>query len=517
MKKKIIIAFLILFMLFLTGIVATLHIINKTTANLTALLLLHKVEVIRQDLVINVQTVQSNLYTIGTSFGKELDIIVDNVLKLQERAQTCSDCHHEAKVENEIVHLQQLTDQYKEALSYFITSTADTERIKRLQAFAADIGDRIITKSQWMAMTANEALRKKTTSAMNEVANSKKILTTTLAFAFLVGILFSLYFIRSITGPIAELLNATRNIKSGKLQYRIERRLRDEFGELAASFNEMAASLQEQYAKLQETERLAVVGELAAGMAHEIKNPMAGIKVSMEVLSQDSPLPPEDKEVLLRVINEIDRITALLKGLLSYARPPKPDLVSLDVNQLIEATIKSASYSLRSPKNKDKLQNRQIEFQTDLSPDLPHIIADPNQLQQVFLNLILNSVDAISSIPDRQGIITIRTRLSSENMAQISIADNGRGIDGKALEEIFKPFFTTKPQGTGLGLAITKRLIEQHNGGSITVANNADGEGVIFTINMPVETEGGLLAPKDGKPPPRLLEEKSHVKDNGVS
>ena len=152
MKKKIIISFLLLFLLFLGGIVTTLHIINKTTANLTALLLLHKVEVIRQDLVINVQTVQSNLYTIGTSFGKELDTIVDNVLKLRDRAQTCSDCHHEEQMKTEIHHLQELTEQYQEALSYFITSTADAERINRLQTFAADIGDRIIAKSQWMAM-----------------------------------------------------------------------------------------------------------------------------------------------------------------------------------------------------------------------------------------------------------------------------------------------------------------------------------------------------------------------------
>ena len=135
MKKKIIIAFFLLFLLFLGGVVTTLHIINKTTENLTALLFLHKVEVIRQDLVINVQTVQSNLYTIGTSFGKELDTIVDNVLKLRDRAQTCSDCHHEPELANEISHLQELTEQYMEALSYFITSTADTERIKRLQIF----------------------------------------------------------------------------------------------------------------------------------------------------------------------------------------------------------------------------------------------------------------------------------------------------------------------------------------------------------------------------------------------
>jgi len=485
MKKKIIFAFLVLFLLLLAGVVTTLHIINKTTANLTALLLLHKVEVIRQDLVINVQTVQSNLYTIGTSFGKELDTIVDNVLKLQDRAQTCSECHHEPKMENEIGHLQELTQQYKEALSYFITSTADAERVKRLQTFAANIGDRIIEKSQWMAMTANNTLRKKTTSAMQEVAHSKRILTITLIVAFLAGAIFSLYFIRSITGPIAELLGATRKIKSGKLQYRIERKLKDEFNELAASFNEMAASLQDQYAKLQQTERLAVVGELAAGMAHEIKNPMAGIKVSMEVLSQDSPLPPEDKEVLLRVINEIDRITAMLKGLLNYARPPKPRMISMDLNQVLGVTLKSAQYSVRSPKYKAKAPNGQIEFISDFDPDLPQIVADPDQLQQIFLNLILNAVDSIYSTQDLQGIITVQTRRLSEEYVQVSISDNGRGIDPKSQSEVFKPFFTTKSQGTGLGLAISKRLIEQHNG-TITVANNPEGKGVIFTLCFPV-------------------------------
>jgi signal transduction histidine kinase len=486
MKKKIIMAFFLLFLLFLAGIVATLHIIDRTTANLSSLLLLHKVEVIRQELVINVQTVQSNLYTIGTSFNKDLDIIVDNVLTLRDQAQTCSGCHHEPEMANEISQLQELTGQYNEALSYFITSTADAQRIKRLQTFAADIGDKIIDKSQWMAMIANDSLRKKTTAAMEEVADSRRILIGTLAFAFFVGVLFSLYFIRSITKPVTELLGATRKIKSGNLQYRIEEKLKDEFGELAGSFNEMAVSLQEQYAKLEQTEQLAVVGELAAGMAHEIKNPMAGIKVSMEVLSQESPLPQEDKEVLLMVINEIDRITAMIKGLLSYARPPKPKLISLDINHFLEGTIKSARYSLRSPKYKAKSPDIQIEFVKDLGADLPNIFVDPGQLQQIFLNLILNSVDAIYSSSECQGVITIQTRQSSDKTVKISIADNGKGIDSELLENVFKPFFTTKSKGTGLGLAISKRLVEQHNGGNITVENNPGGKGTIFTLTFPV-------------------------------
>jgi signal transduction histidine kinase len=503
MKNKIIIAFLMLFLLFLGGVVITLHVIDKTTENLTALLLLHKVEVIRQDLVINVQTVQSNLYTTGTSFGKELDIIVDNVLMLRDRAQTCTNCHHERQVEQEILELQELTEQYKEALSYFMTSTADPHRIMRLQTFAADIGDRIIHKSQWMVTNANEALRKKTSAAMVEVDAAKMILSVTLFISFLMGITISVYFIKSITGPVAELLAATRKIKAGKLEYRIEEKLKDEFGELADAFNEMAVSLKDQYNRLQETERLAVVGELSAGMAHEIKNPMAGIKVSMEVLSRDSPLNPEDKEILHRVIEEIDRITALLKGLLNYARPPKPQMIPLDVNQVLETTIKSARFALRTPRHKSREADGRIEFTKDLSAELPHIVADPGQLQQIFLNLILNAADAVVAAGEMHGIITIQTRPLPGGWVEIRIGDNGRGIDPEALDKVFNPFFTTKSQGTGLGLAITKRLVEQHNDGSISVRNNPDGKGAVFTITFPAESPPG--APdqaRDGGPGP---------------
>lgn len=483
MKKKIIISFLSLFMLFFAGIVITLYIINMTTANLNALLTLHKVEIIRQDLVISVQTVQSNLYTAGTLFGKELDIIVDNVLKLSERAKTCTDCHHDPPVENEILELQKLTEQYKEALSYFITSTADVQRIQRLQSLAADIGDTIITKSQWMAKTANDALREKTTAAMNKVSSSKRILAGTLVFALLVVILISLYLITSITRPVASLLNATRTIKTGNLQFRIQEELKDEFKELASSFNEMAVSLQEQYHKLQQTERLAVVGELAAGMAHEIKNPLAGIKVSIEVLSQELDIEQEDREIFLGVINEVDRINALLNSLLSYARPPKPASVSFDVHEILDATIKSAQYSLKTRSYDTEQKRKEIDFVRDFSPDVPNITADPAQLKQVFLNLVLNAIDAISE----RGTITVQTRKFPNDTVEISISDNGKGMESQIIDKIFNPFFTTKSNGTGLGLAVSKRLVEQHHGGSISVVNNPYGMGVTFTITLPIK------------------------------
>ncbi|HSH12194.1 MAG TPA: hypothetical protein VLA15_00540, partial [Desulfurivibrionaceae bacterium] len=125
MKKKIFILLISLFLLFLGGVGVALHMVFQTSASLNSLINLHKVEIIRQELVINVQTVQSNLYTTGTMFGKELDVIVHNVKTLRATAKRCGGCHHEEQVAAEIDQLEELTDQYQEAISYFITSTAD--------------------------------------------------------------------------------------------------------------------------------------------------------------------------------------------------------------------------------------------------------------------------------------------------------------------------------------------------------------------------------------------------------
>ena len=233
---------------------------------------------------------------------------------------------------------------------------------------------------------------------------------------------------------------------------------------------------------LQRTEQLVIVGEMAAGLAHEIKNPLAGIKVSIEVLTSELPLGPDDSKVFRRIIDEINRIETLLKNLLSYAMPPSPQFAQIDVNRIIEAAIKTAVFSLKSPAQKTKSrEKRNIRFVKTLCDRLPRITADPSQLQQVILNLFLN---AIQAIPE-SGSISVETSTDSDGFIRIVVSDTGKGIDEKDLANMFLPFFTTKPKGTGLGLPICKRLIEQQNGG-IDVACNSTG-GLMFVIRLPVE------------------------------
>ncbi len=236
--------------------------------------------------------------------------------------------------------------------------------------------------------------------------------------------------------------------------------------------------------ELQRAERIRVAGELATGLAHEIKNPIAGIKVSMEALCEESYLSDDDRDVLKKVIGEIKHIEYLMQGLLSFAHPPKPQLLSTDVNAVLETV---AGLVLKEcARSRDEAHA--IRLSCELEKELPDIMADPMQLKQIFMNLILNAVDAM---PDG-GTLTMRTAFDRERgVVRIELSDTGRGIDAATIGKIFNPFFTTKAKGTGLGLSITRRLVEEH-GGRIRAENNRDS-GVTCRISLPVSQRAGAL------------------------
>lgn len=250
MKKRIILSLFFLFLLFTLGAVMTMFYILRVTTRLDTLITLHQVEILRQDLVINVQTVQSHLYTLGTSFGKELDVIVENVATLDNAVQKCSGCHHSPEITSKIKTIQDLTEQYKEALSTFITTTAGRERVERLQIVAANIGTMILTKTQEMALIANQRLNDKTIAAIKDVSNSRIILIVTLLLCFFIALAIAASLTREVTEPVSELLKATRKIKTGELGYTTSYAGKDEFKELLESFNDMSITLNENNKKI---------------------------------------------------------------------------------------------------------------------------------------------------------------------------------------------------------------------------------------------------------------------------
>ncbi len=245
MKKRLILSLSLLFLLFSLGAILSILYSYKITRDLKTVINLHRVEIIRQNLVINLQTVQSNLYTTGTVFGKELDVIVENVAALDSSIRSCSGCHHSDEMTARLKEVSGMIEQYEEAISYLITTTANQERIDRLKIVAVGIGDMLLQKTQEMSFLADKRLNERTVRALDTINKSRLILLLTLFAAFIIALLIALTLTRQITRPISELVKASRLIASGDIGYQTNYRDSTEFGELAESFNSMSIALKE--------------------------------------------------------------------------------------------------------------------------------------------------------------------------------------------------------------------------------------------------------------------------------
>lgn len=475
MKKKIIIVLGVISFFFTLCGVYIIVTVERATSKLDKLIQLHQVEILREHLLIHVKGVQSDLTLSGTRYASSVDTIVTHIIHMGKVADKCFLCHHSPEVMDNLKDLKRQTEKYKDALSRVLTLGAGSDMLDAEKDHAIRTGQELIAKVNSIVALTSRNLAENTKVAFGQIAITKTMLFVLIAAGPFLTFLFAYVSIRALTRPLNELLTATRRLEGGDLDYRIEG-LKDEFGELSASFNKMAGSLKEQMLQMQRTEQMAVVGKLAAGLGHEVKNPLAGIKAAASLLSEELTLKEEDKALFSQIVEEVGRLESLMKGFLNFAKPPAPQLERVDVNGLIETT---ADFYMQTHRKKPKGGDG-IRIEMDLDDRVPATLADPMQLQQVFLNIFLNAVDAMGE----GGTLYIGTRHDPSTASiRVEVLDTGKGIDPEVMERIFQPFFTTKSKGTGLGLAICKQLIEQQ-GGSIH-AGNVPAGGAMFSIVLP--------------------------------
>ena len=725
MKKKIIIGLILFSLVFVLGGTFIITGIEKATRKIDDLIMLHQVEILREHLLIQVKSVQTDLHLKNTRHSAGIDRVINDVRNMEITANSCFECHHSEDVNQRLEELVNIIDGYKHNLSRVFTVRANVKRLTREEDNAIKVGDQLIEKINNMIAFTSNGLELRTKETLTRINDIKKLLYLLLVTGPFVAIGLAFILVRNLTAPILSLQDATKKIKEGDLDYTISG-LEDEFGDVAESFNLMAASLKEhmsrisqseekyravvsqsidciylvdvetkriieaneslarllgysneelarlilyefvahdpkdvdqkahmilteksfigerkymrkdgslvdvdvsanlidyggrqvisvvsrdiserkrveaalresenRYRKLFESagdaifiisaeadnagqiisanqasaemhgyavdellkmnirdldtpeaardvperiirilhgewiheeimhrkkdgtvfpveisaglmefgdhkyilafdrdiserrdaekelkraEHLRVVGELAAGLVHEIKNPLTGIKVSMEVFSQELNVSDEDRSIMLKVVSEIKRIELLMKSLLNYARPPRPHFMATDINYILDKTL---TLSLEYPSFRSGNSNA-ITIVKDLDESIPSTIVDPMQVQQVFLNLFLNAADSMTD----GGVLTVATYYDNyAKLVNIEISDTGIGIGEEFIEKVFDPFFTTKSKGSGLGLAITKQIIEQH-GGTIDVSSRAEG-GTMFRITFP--------------------------------
>lgn len=433
----------------------------------------------RRELLASIEKIQDSIKLKGTRYA-ENRAALSYGRQMVEAAQRCLICHAATLEAGPALDLQVQVQRFVSLTKLLLTEFPDSPVPPNEAMEALRQGDDLADRIEKLINAAGSRLAGKELSILNTIRVRKNFLylMVTVGPFFAVGL--ALMLMNGITKPVNSLLAATRRLKAGDLDYRITG-LQEEFGEVANSFNEMAISLKQGMLNTQRTEQLKVSGEMAAGLAHEIRNPLAAIKVSMEVLLAELDIDERDKQVLVRVIEEIRNIESLIRNLLNFARPVAARPTRVNVNLVIEKTVEFLNNhpSFSAPDG-----GRMII--KELAPDLPETVCDPQQLRQVLLNLFLNAADAMPN----GGTVTARTEYDRETQTiVIELEDTGKGFPEELLEKLFYPFFTTKAKGTGLGLAVTKRLVED-NGGSIKAANRVGG-GAVFTIYLPLKAEDG--------------------------
>jgi len=316
--------------------------------------------------------------------------------------------------------------------------------------------------------------RRKTALVFAAVTFAGMVVAAAISFALAAGVM----------RPLRELARGVSQFSSGNLDYRIKVDSRGPLGELAETFNRMGESIKERDERIKkdaqemmEAKRLATLGQLAAGVAHEINNPLGGITVYAHLLCED--LAAEDPRTgnVSKIINEADRCKKIVKGLLDYSRQTSIQKESADVNSVLDAAVSLVA---------QQEAFRKIAVKRNLAAELPPVKVDISQIEEVFTNVLLNAAEAMGG----KGEISIRTFLSGGGTRLlVKISDTGPGIPHDSLEQIFEPFFTSKEagHGTGLGLAISYGIVENH-GGTILAENNPTG-GATFTVELPLEWE----------------------------
>lgn len=310
---------------------------------------------------------------------------------------------------------------------------------------------------------------------------AQRHLVLTLAAAGAVAICAALLIGLALTvgRPMVELQNTIVKVRDGDMDAAVSFADRkDEIGELGRNFNAMVRELRDSREEIQRlhktqmsrAEHLATLGELAAGLAHEIRNPLAGIAGVVDIIGRDLPEQSPARGVLKEVRAEVQHINRILSDLLETARPKPPQFRMANLNATAEHAVMFA---------RQQANSKPIEIELLRAENLPLVTHDTGQIHQVLLNLLLNG---IQSIPEAGKVNVTVGR--EDGFATVAVTDTGRGIAPEHLPNIFRPFYTTKGKGTGLGLSLAQRIIEDH-GGRIEVASVA-GQGSRFTVKLPL-------------------------------
>jgi signal transduction histidine kinase len=327
-----------------------------------------------------------------------------------------------------------------------------------------------------------------------------KIAAAVALAALFIGLLVSWWISRRITKPVEELANGAREVASGHWDTKIDVRGSDEIGQLAGAFNEMTGTLAAQKAKLVQTERVAAWRELARRLAHELRNPLFPLQITVENLQRARQLGPQQfqevfSEATATLKAELANLNTIVGRFSDFSKMPTPEFTKVNVNETLREAVRLFEPQFTA------VGKPPITTEYFLSDALPEIDADPDLLHKAFQNLVLNAMDAMPA----GGTLSLRS--TDRGDIRIEVSDTGKGLTPEECSRLFTPYYTTKQQGTGLGLAIVQSVVADHHG-TISVSSE-EGHGTTFRIELPKRQAGVALKARTEAPTGEPISERA--------
>ena len=416
--------------------------------------------------------------------GRYLAVMQDGIAKIRNEAARNIGSERVAQMMRSI-------EEYEQRLSALGTiqkgkRQGSGERLRELQREEGVEMERLRSVAREVQVYVEENARAERSDIARILKVSSILLVMTLGLIVAAGTIINFKLAKSIVTPIQDLERVTKKIARGDFSESIKVRGHDEIASLAESFNQMEEKLdeamtaldeiikqlREKQSQLVEAEKLAGIGKLAAGIAHEINNPLTSVLTFSNLMLEQCPPDDPRHSRLKLMVKETDRARTIVRQLLNFGRESviKPEKININqpVTEIAESLVAQEAF-------------KGIELSMKLADNLPQVYADPAQLGQVVLNILLNAIHAITP----PGLIEVSTRLADKNV-EVIFTDSGKGIPEEHMHKIFDPFFSTKAatKGTGLGLAVSYGIIKKH-GGEIVVDSTV-GKGTTFTVRLPI-------------------------------
>ncbi len=478
MRRRIVICLGLLLALCLLGDTIAMVSLHRSIRQLSTLVESHRIQTLRSHLASASARVESDLFAHLAGQGRPREQRIADEQRLKEAVNQCAGCHHNPVVQESLDDIRRTMQAYLTSSNDFFFE-GDPQDMSAAARETLRYGSHVVRKATDMADRAGDHLSMKDTRVEMSVHRAWLALIVTLAAMLVFAGFVAFHLMRRLTEPVDALLAGIERVRQGNLAHRFEFEADDEFRTLADAFNKAYEDLRAAHEGMLQAEKLAAVGKLAAGVAHEVLNPLASISSAAQLLRRQCTDQSQAEQIDL-VMGEIARISRIVRQMLTFSRPAADEThCRIEIPELLEHAATLIGYDPRA---------RRIGITRCFDSDLGPVRGDSERLLLAFTNIMINALDAICADGDRGGTLAISVRRKEDHL-RVAFTDDGLGMTEEQIIHASEPFYTTKEPGagTGLGLWICYQVIQRHNG-TIHIDSRL-GEGTTVTITLPCDSK----------------------------